>query len=135
MLSIDLNPSDRILRQFAGAGATALGVLAARQWFVRGNAHAAEALLAAALIGGIAGLVRPRAVRWLFVVCTVVAFPIGWVMSQLMLFVLFAVVITPLAGALRLQGRDRLARKRAEGASYWKPKAPAQDMRRYLRQY
>jgi len=135
MLGIDLNPSDRILRQFAAAWVLALGALAARQWFIRGNAHAAEALVVAALLGGVAGLVRPRTVRWLFVVCTLAAFPIGWVVSQLMLFVLFALIITPLAWVLRRQGRDRLGRKRYEQASYWKSKAPVQDMRRYLRQY
>jgi hypothetical protein len=135
MLGIDLNPSDRILRQFAAAWAAAFGVLAARQWFLRGDAHGAEALVAAALLGGVAGLVRPRTMRWLFVGCTVAAFPIGWVVSQLMLFVLFAFVITPLAWVLKRQGRDRLGRTRSEQASYWRPKAPVRDMRRYLRQY
>ena len=135
MVGIDLNPSDRILRQFAAGWAVALGVLAVRQWLVRGDAHAPEALVAAALLGGIAGSLRPRTLRWLFVACTVAAFPIGWVVSQVMLFVLFAFVITPLAWVLKLRGRDRLGRRRTEQASYWKPKVPVQDMRRYLRQY
>jgi hypothetical protein len=136
MIDVNFHPSDGILRQFAGAWLIVLGVLAAYQWLLRGNLPVAAALLAAALLVGVAGLVRPPAVRWLFVASTVAAFPIGWVVSQVMLVVLFIGVMTPVALLFKLQGRDRLSRKRAPGhASYWKPKTTTEDMRRYLRQY
>jgi hypothetical protein len=136
MLDINLHPSERILRQFAAAWLVVLIGLAANQWLMRGNARIAAALLAVAVLVGGAGLVRPRAVRWLFVSSTIAAFPIGWVISQVMLFVLFIGVITPIALMFRLQGRDRLARKPAPGQdSYWKPKITTEDIGRYLRQY
>jgi hypothetical protein len=136
MIAINLQPTDRILRQFAGAWLLVLSGVAANQWLMRGNPRVAAALLAAALLVGVAGLIRPPAVRWLFVGATVAAFPIGWVVSQVMLFVLFAVVITPVALLFKLRGRDRLARRgREQQASYWKPKTTTADMRRYLRQY
>ena len=92
-------------------------------------------LAGVAIIIGIAGLLRPRLVRWLFVAATVLAFPIGWVVSQVMLFVLFIGVMTPVALLFKAQRRDRLARTRSAQSSYWKPKTATQDMRRYLRQY
>ena len=136
MIDINFHPTDRMLRQFAGAWLVAFSGLAATQWLMRAHPRTAAALFGAALIVGVAGLLRPRAVRWLFVAATIAAFPIGWVVSQVMLLVLFVGVITPVALLFKLQGRDRLTRRRPEHqATYWKPKATTADMRRYLRQY
>jgi hypothetical protein len=136
MLTLDLHPTDRMLRQFAAAWLIVLSGFAANQWLTRGNPRLAAALAGLAFVVGIAGLLRPRVIRWLFVGTTVVAFPIGWVVSQVMLFALFIGVITPVALLFKLRGRDRLARKRPDAqTSYWKPKSTTEDMRRYLRQY
>jgi hypothetical protein len=136
MIEIDLHPGDRILRQFAGAWLFVLGAIGANQWLARGNPRVGLALVVLAAVFGTAGLLRPRAVRWLFVASTIAAFPIGWVVSQVMLLVLFIGVITPVALLFTVTGRDRLSRTRRPGQpSYWKPKTPAQDVRRYLRQY
>ena len=135
MTTLDLHPTDRMLRQFAGAWLLVCSGLAANQWLMRGHARTAIALVGIALVIGVAGLVRPRLVRWLFVAATVLAFPIGWVVSQVMLVVLFIGVVTPVALLFKVQGRDRLARKRSAQSSYWKPKTAMEDMRRYLRQY
>jgi len=132
---IDLHPSDRVLRQFAGAWLVVLGSLGISQWLVRDDPRGALVVALAVVIGG-AGLIRPRTVRWLFAACTIAAFPIGWVVSQLMLVVLFIGVITPVALFFRIRGRDRLSlQRRPRQHSYWKPKTTAQDVRRYLRQY
>jgi hypothetical protein len=135
MTTLDLHPTDRMLRQFAGAWLLVFGGLAANQWLMRGHARTAIALVGIALVTGVAGLLRPRLVRWLFVAATVLAFPIGWVVSQVMLVVLFIGVVTPVALLFKVQGRDRLARKRSAQSSYWKPKTAMEDVRRYLRQY
>lgn len=135
MMTLDLHPTDRMLRQFAGAWLLVFSGLAANQWLTRGHPRAAIALAGIALVIGVAGLLRPRLVRWLFVGATVLAFPIGWVVSQVMLVVLFIGVVTPVALLFKVRGRDRLARKRSAQSSYWKPKTAMEDMRRYLRQY
>ena len=133
---IDFDPADRVLRQFAGAWLVVLGALGANQWLLRGNARVGLVLVVVALVIGTVGLLRPKSVRWIFVAATVAAFPIGWVVSQVMLLVMFIGVITPVALLFKLQGRDRLWRKRPSGQqTYWKPKATMRDVRRYLRQY
>ena len=135
MTTLDLHPTDRMLRQFAGAWLLVFSGLAVNQWLMRAHARTAMALVGIALVIGVAGLLRPRLVRWLFVAATVLAFPIGWVVSQVMLVVLFIGVVTPVALLFKVQGRDRLARKRSAQSSYWKPKTAMEDIRRYLRQY
>lgn len=136
MIDLNLQPTDRMLRQFAGAWLLVFSAISASQWLTRGNPRAAAVFLVAAVVVGVMGMVRPRAVRWLFLAATVAAFPIGWIVSQVMLFVLFAAVITPVALLFRLRGRDRLGRRRPHGrASYWQPMTTTADIRRYLRQY
>jgi len=136
MLDLNLNPSSRVLRQFAAAWLIVFVALALNQWLLRANTRAAIVLALTAMAVGVAGLVRPHSVRWIFVAATVAAFPVGWVVSQLMLLVLFAAVITPVALLFKLRGRDRLSRQRPHAReSYWKPKVTTRDVRRYLRQY
>jgi hypothetical protein len=125
----------RVLRQFAAAWLVFGLGWATAQWFR--NHHNAAIILAvvAVTIGGV-GLIVPRAVRWLFIAAMIVAFPIGWVVSQLALALMFYGIITPLALFFRLRGRDVLQRKRPPaGASLWTPKIQPDDIRRYFRQY
>ena len=135
MIELNLHPSTRVLRQFAATCLLLVGATGAERW-LRGEPRTGMALVGIAIVVGVLGLVWPKGVRWLFVALTVIAFPIGWVVSQLLLLILFAAVVTPVAWLFKLQGRDRLGLKRsADRSSYWKPKSTPQDIRRYLRQY
>ena len=130
---IDLNPSSRVLRQFAAAWLLVLGAIGVNQWLLRGHPRIGIVLLAIAVVVGTIGLLRPQSIQTLFVACTVATFPIGWLVLQVMLLTLFAFVITPVALLFKISGRDGLWRKRTpERPTYW---APVQDVRRYLRQY
>jgi hypothetical protein len=136
LTEIDLRPTNRVLRQFAAAWLIVLGVLGANQWLLRGNPRGGFALVAVAVVVGAIGLLRPQTIRWIFVACTIAAFPLGWVVSQVMLLVLFVMVVTPVAVLFKITGRDRLWRRRTpERPTYWKPKTAIHDVRRYLRQY
>ena len=89
-----------------------------------------------AVLVGTLGLIKPGAVRWIFVTWMVLAFPIGWLVSQLMLAVLFYVVLTPVAILFRWRGRDLLARKPAPGQStFWTKKSVPENVKSYFRQY
>jgi hypothetical protein len=133
---IDRNPRSRILRQFAAIWLLALSAIGLNQWLSRGHPRIGLALLVIAVVVGTLGLLRPQSVRRVFIICTLVTFPLGWLVSQVMLLALFAIVITPVALLFKVSGRDRLWRKRQpERPTYWKPKTPVDDVRRYLRQY
>jgi hypothetical protein len=82
------------------------------------------------------GLVRPDWMRWVYVGWMVLAFPIGWTVSQVMLTVMFFGLFTPIGLIFRLIGRDPLHRARsAERNSYWSPKPAPADLRRYFKQF
>ena len=111
MITIDRNPSARALRQFSGAWLVFFSAFGAHQWLARGHERIGITLIAAALVFGILGLMKPGAIRWLFVTWMTLAFPIGWLLSQIMLALMFYLVLTPIALIFRLTGRDVLQRK------------------------
>ena len=66
----------------------------------------------------------------------VLVFPVGFVVSQLVLVVLFFLVFLPIGFLLRFRGWDpMLYRVRKSGDTFWEVKSISQDVRRYLRQY
>jgi hypothetical protein len=133
---LPLNPTPRTLRQFAAAWLVFFLLGGLHQYLVRGRPQVGLIMAGLAVAVGVLGLARPVAVRWLFVGAMVAAFPIGWVVSQLMLLVMFFAVITPVALIFRIIGRDALQRKPApDRASLWVPKTTPSDVRRYFKQY
>lgn len=125
MISIDWNPTPRKLRQFAAASLVAGSVFAAFGcWPIIGLLFAAAGLL---------GLLSPRLVRPLFLGLSVVTAPIGWVVSNVLLALIFLLVITPLGLLFRLTGRRGLLRRPVR--STWERHAPPASTSQYLRQY
>jgi hypothetical protein len=134
--TIPLNPTARMLRQFAAGCLVCFGAMGAHQYFSRGHHQAGLVLAGLALVLGVAGLSKPSTLRWLFVGWMVLAFPIGWVVSQVMLLFMFFCIVTPVAMFFRLRGRDPLARRPAlNRTTWWTPKPSPQDVRSYFRQY
>jgi hypothetical protein len=128
--------SSRTLRQFATAWLIFIAIVGAQQYFMRGRHALGIVCLTAAFVFGVPGLVKPQTIRWLFVALLTIAFPIGWVVSQLMLALMFYLVLTPIALVFRLRGRDVLQRRPAPGRStFWLPKRMPTDVRSYFRQY
>lgn len=144
-VEIDLNPPERILRQFGYVAFMAFGALAfmaQREVAVfRGGLGEYRELVAGALAGlgvlsGLFSLIAPRANRPLFVGLSVAAFPLGFVLSHVILAVLFFLLIAPMAFVMRALGRDVLARRSNERQStYWVKARPARPVRDYFRQY
>jgi hypothetical protein len=135
MINVEWNPSARVLRQFAAAAVFILSSMAAVA-HLRGRSGAASALplvLAAGL--AIAALVRPLILRVPYVLLTLVVFPIGSVVSHLILIALFYGVITPLGLLARAAGSDPLSERRGRAASsYWRKRPPPRDAASYVRQ-
>jgi hypothetical protein len=132
---IDFHPSRSKLRQFGvlsllvGAGLTA--------WSASGGdlPQSVGWIGGALALAGFIGLVMPPAIRALFVILSVAAFPIGWIVSRVALGVLFFLVVTPIGLIHRARGRDALRLKRREAATYWLSRDTARHPERYLRQF
>lgn len=133
---IPFNPARKTLRQFAAVWLIFFVALGLRQYFGRNHHALGLGLIALALGLGLPGLIKPAALRWLFVSWMVLAFPIGWAISQFMLLVMYYGLLTPVGLLLKLRGRDLLHRKPAsQQASFWTAKEMPQDVRRYFRQF
>jgi hypothetical protein len=80
--------------------------------------------------------VAPVALRPLWVTLIAITFPIGFVVSHVVLGVVYYTVFTPVGLLFRLIGRDPLERRfEAARTSYWVARKPVTDVKRYFRQY
>ena len=133
---ISFTPSARMLRQFAGLLMLVCAGFAAYYGLARDQGGLALVIAGVGAVVGPLGLLAPRTIRPLFVAWMVVAFPIGWTVSRLLLALVFYGLFTPLGLVFRLIGRDPLQRThRTSRTTYWTPKTQPTDMRQYLRQF
>ena len=130
---LPLKPTPRVLRQFAAGWLVCFLALAFRFGLLK-HAHAGE-ILALLSLAGILGLVAPRALHWPFVVLTIAAFPIGWVVTQLVLALMFYGVLSPLALVFRWRGRDLLQLRRRDSGTYWTTREEQPPPEKYLKQF
>ena len=137
MISINWHPTNRELRQFAGIWFPLFWVIVGGLIVLRGGAWVvAEWIVALAVAVGIVGLIWPQLMRPIFIGWMCAAFPIGWVVSHLLLGAVFYLVITPLGLVMRLAGRDKLKlRFDPAAASYWMRRPPTPPASRYFRQF
>jgi hypothetical protein len=135
VIEINWKPSDRDLRWFAVVQL----VVAVAAWLLHrrfGWDVAATSLLVASSAGLVGGLLAPLILRPLFIAWMVAAFPIGWLMSHLVLAIVYYTVITPIGFALRLAGRDTLRRNATSDATtYWIARPQPPESSRYFRQF
>ncbi len=130
-------PPSRVLRQFAVLCCVVALVIAGRRAW-----HGQVDLWTWAIVGtgmaiALAGLLRPMLVRGVYTAAMIVAFPIGWTVTRVILMAVFYLMFTPLALVFRLMGRDELQLKRPAGdrESYWERRRPAPAARDYFRQF
>ena len=129
-------PSRKVLRQFAGTWLALFLGIAAQNQFLKSRPTAALVCAALAVVVGLPGLVHPPLVRWIYTGSMVLAFPIGWCVSNLILAVLYFGVITPIGLLRRWIGHDELGLRPApDRRSFWDPKPAPQDVSSYFRQY
>jgi Saxitoxin biosynthesis operon protein SxtJ len=134
---IPRNPSERMLRQFGGLCFLFFGGLALYGALVRGNITGPICLALVAIVTGILGLTKPKWLAGLFVGWMLVTFPIGYVISRVIMLTVFLLVFTPMALIFKLIGRDALSIKKRKGpnTTYWVAKTQPTDPARYLKQY
>jgi hypothetical protein len=133
---LPLSPSLRTVRQFGGLWLVFFLALATWHGWFQGRTTPGTILAAVGIVGGILGLLQPRLFRPVFVVATILTFPIGYVVSLLLLAILYYGLFTPLALGFRLVGRDQLRLRRPNDvATYWQVKPAAVGVRSYFNQY
>lgn len=144
-VELNFRPDLRTLRQFGFIALAGFGAMALLAFFEAGVFKfglGAARLPVTIGFGTLAAssalfsLVFPKANLPTFVALSVAAYPIGWVVSYVVLGILFYLVFGVVSVIVRLRGLDPLARaydRRAEG--YWISRASARPKSDYFRQF
>jgi hypothetical protein len=136
LIRINRHPSSRSLRVFAAA-LSAFCLAWAWGFWRRGWAPVSLSFLGIVVLALVFAVIRPGWLRGAYLGLSYLTFPIGWVVSHVILAVVYFAVFTPIGLLLRVCGHDSLARRFDRGAvSYWQPRAErAPDPESYFRQH
>src|SRR6267143_1914947 len=129
------SPTPRMLRQFGGIWIVFFGAIAAWQGLHHERHGLGLALAVLAVTIGPLGIAAPRLIRPICIGWMGVVYPIGWMVSRVVLGILFYGLFTPVALIFRTIGRDELRLKpQPDAETYWATKPHATDKAQYLRQ-
>jgi hypothetical protein len=138
MLKLDLNPPQKQLRQFAWfslLGFPAIGWLILHLWH-GASTTTAWVFTAIGVAVFVLGMANTKLVKPIFLGLMIIAVPIGYVLSMLVLGLLYYGLFTPVALLFKLIGRDKLHRRAAPNATtYWFTRPAEVPAARYLRMY
>jgi hypothetical protein len=133
---LNFSPSPRVLRQFAATWLLVFAALACWHGLHYQRPIAGVVLGVLTVLVGLAGLRKPSAVRGVYVAAVLLTFPLGWLVSRVLLAAIYYVILTPVALVFRLVGRDALRlRPRRDMTTYWLPKPQPADAASYFRQF
>lgn len=133
LLEINWAPTDRQLRQF---GAVCLVALPLVGWIWGASTQTLGLLAGIGLLIAIVAMLFPRAVKPLFLGLMLIALPIGMVVSEIAMLLIFCLIFLPIGLLFRLMGRDALQRSiDRDAASYWQEKKPPENISQYYRQF
>jgi hypothetical protein len=133
-MRIEKNPSGRQLLVFGGAWLVFFGLWgeSARS---RGHPSLGEALLVAAAVVPLIGAASRTLLRHVYIGMSYVTYPVGFVVSYVVLALVYFLALTPIGLTMRLFRHDPLSRKFEPGAtSYWKPRNKTRTPDSYFNQ-
>ncbi len=132
LIETNWNPNTRQLRQFGVVCGLILPLLA---WLWSGSTITITTLAGIGLLIAIVASVYPKGVIPLYVALTLITAPIGTVVGEIALIVVYITVFLPIGIIFRMLSRDRLQLKIDQKAnSYWQPKRQPNSIASYYRQ-
>jgi hypothetical protein len=137
MVQINRDPSLRELRQFGFIWMAFVAVFGAVAWFRFESPPMAGGLWIAAVVVPVVGWAVPSVMRFVFVGMSFLAWPIGFVVSHVVLALVYYGVLTPIGLLMRIFGYDPMKRESdPEAPTYWVRRAATPvDAKRYFRQF
>ena len=145
MIEIDFRPDEKTLRQFGWIALGGFGLLATLSWFEllvfsfglgAARLPVTAGFAAVGCLAALFSLVAPKANRPIYVTLAVIALPIGFVLSYVIMGALFYGMLAPVGLFFRVTGRDPLRRRfEPESESYWTESRPPRPKEAYFRQF
>ncbi|MEE2777668.1 MAG: SxtJ family membrane protein [Acidobacteriota bacterium] len=137
MIELNRDPTPKQLRWFAGLVFPLFCVWIG--WLLHsqlGATATAKGLVGFGLAVAVVGVPIPTVARWVWLATMVAVFPIGFVLSHVLLAVVYYVLFTLVGLALRIAGKDPMTRELDRDAkTYWITRDKTIDIERYFRQY
>ena len=145
MIEINLRPDARTLRQFGVIAFFGFGFLGAIAWyelllfsFGLGEARTTVASVfgGLAIVSAFFSAIFPKANLPIYIGLTILAYPIGFVLSHFIMGLLFFGMITPLGLIFRVIGKDPMNRRFEPAAeTYWSDPRPRRGKESFFRQF
>ncbi len=137
IVRINREPSRRQLNQFGFIWLGFMALFGAFAWFRLTAPTVAGVLWVVAVVVPIIGWLAPGFMRLIFVGMSYAAWPVGFVVSHVILAMVYYLVLTPIGWSMRLFGYDPMARRSGEpGASRWVLRqTDSRGVERYFRQF
>ena len=136
LIAINHHPSRRQLHQFGFLWLIFFGVIGSLSYFKSGNHRAGIILWGLAVIIPVLGWIFPALMRIVFLGLSYAAFPIGFVVSHVILALVYYLILTPVAILMRLFGYDPMERRLdPEASSYWCQREAPPEAKQYFRQF
>ena len=131
----NIKSGKRELKQFGITIAVVLAILSS--WFLWQGRDSGYILLIIAILFLALGLFLPNLLKPLQKMWMTLAVLLGWVMTRVILIVLFYLVVTPIGLLARICGKDFLNRKfDREAQSFWiERKSATPDKKKYENQF
>lgn len=137
MVQLDMNPSEGKLRQFGQIAPIMLLLIACLlRWRFGLPMSGLSVMCIIGILIFILSKLSPKLVKPVYLTLILISFPIGWVISHLIMLLFFFGIITPLALVFRLLGRDALHRRwDPKCESYWTDHPRNDSVERYFKQF
>ena len=136
LVRVNRHPSRKQLNQFGFIWLVFIACFGGIVWFKLSAPIAAAAVWAAAVIVPVIGWIFPAFMRLIFVGMSLAAWPIGFVVSHVVLALVYYLVVTPIGLVMRMVGYDPMNRGSAEHeTSRWVPRDGDRKAESYFRQF
>lgn len=132
LVQINWSPDRRQLRQF---GLFSLLALPGLGWLWDAPLPVMNGLLAAGTTAALVAVFKPQWLKLPFIGLSLITIPIGLVVSELTLLMMFLGVFLPIGMVFRMARRDSLQLRAVPASSYWRPKARPRGAASYYKQW
>lgn len=133
LIAIPWSPSTRQIRQFGVISAFAIPLFG---WLWRTDTVASAILITIGIAIAILSFAMPSVVKPIFVGLMLAAAPIGMLVGELAMLLIFVGIFLPIGLGFRLIQRDALKLTIDKNArTYWQPKPTPENVASYYRRY
>jgi hypothetical protein len=136
MIPIERNPSRKQLIVFGILWFVFFSFWGTAVWQDKGLNWLATLFWSAAIVIPAAGSVWSVVLRTFYVAAAYITFPIGMIISSVILMLIYYLVLTPIGVVLRLAGYDPMKRNfDCSARTYWSTRKPEVETERYFKQF